>query len=54
VREQAFDDLVAWVEGGARPDGDDVLAADVSTLGLLRTSILHPEDPARRRTAPAR
>ena len=54
VREQAFDDLVAWVEGGARPDGDDVLAPDVSTLGLGRTPILHPEDPARRRTLPAR
>src|SRR2546426_2240929 len=54
VREQAFDDLVAWVEGGARPDGDDVLAADMSTLGLRRTSALHPEDPARRRPPPAR
>jgi pimeloyl-ACP methyl ester carboxylesterase len=48
VREQAFDDLVAWLERGTRPDGDDVLAADVSTLGLRWTRILHPEDPARR------
>jgi len=54
VREQAFDDLVAWVEGGARPDGDDVLAPDVSPLGLRRTPIIHPEDPARRRTPPKR
>ena len=49
VREQAFDDLVAWIERGVKPDGDDVLAADVSKLGLRWTSILHPDDPARRR-----
>lgn len=47
-REQAFDDLVAWIERGAKPDGDDVLAADVSKLGLRWTPILHPDDPARR------
>jgi pimeloyl-ACP methyl ester carboxylesterase len=45
VREQAFDDLVAWIEKGTKPDGDDVLAADVSTLGLRWTPIRHPEDP---------
>jgi len=49
VREQAFDDLVAWIERGVQPAGDDVLAADVSKLGLRWTSILHPDDPARRR-----
>jgi pimeloyl-ACP methyl ester carboxylesterase len=49
VREQAFDDLVAWIERGVKPDGDDVLATDVSKLGLRWTSILHPDDPARRR-----
>ncbi|HEY7437755.1 MAG TPA: hypothetical protein VIE41_21625 [Methylomirabilota bacterium] len=49
VREQAFDDLVAWIERGIQPAGDDVLAADVSKLGLRWTSILHPDDPARRR-----
>ncbi len=49
VREQAFDDLVAWIERGVKPDGDDVLAADVSKLGLRWTSILHPDDPTRRR-----
>ncbi len=49
VREQAFDDLVAWMERGAKPDGDDVLAPDVSTLGLRWTRVLHAEDPARRR-----
>ena len=49
VREQAFDDLVAWIERGAKPDGDDVLAPDVSTLGLRWTPVLHSDDPARRR-----
>ena len=49
VREQAFDELVAWIERGIKPDGDDVLAADVSKLGLRWTHILHPDDPARRR-----
>jgi len=48
-REQAFDDLVAWIEKGIKPDGDDVLAADVSTLGLRWTRIRHPEDPVQRR-----
>ena len=47
-REQAFDDLIAWIERGVKPDGDDVLAADVSKLGLRWTPILHPDDPARR------
>jgi hypothetical protein len=48
VREQAFDDLVAWIERGTRPDGDDVLGADPATLGLRWTPTLHPEDPTRR------
>ena len=48
-RERAFDDLVAWIERGIKPDGDDVLAADVSRLGLRWTSVLHAEDPARQR-----
>jgi hypothetical protein len=45
TREQAFDDLVAWIERGVRPDGDDVLAADLSRIGLRWTPILHPDDP---------
>ena len=45
MREQAFDDLVAWIERGVRPDGEDVLARDLSRLGLKWTPILHPEDP---------
>ena len=54
VREQAFDDLVAWIEKGTKPDGDDVLAADVSTLGLRWTPIRHPEDPVQRREPPGK
>jgi pimeloyl-ACP methyl ester carboxylesterase len=45
TREQAFDDLVAWVERGVRPDGEDVLARDLSRIGLKWTRILFPEDP---------
>jgi Tannase-like family of unknown function (DUF6351) len=45
TREQAFDDLVAWIERGVRPQGDDVLARDLSRVGLKWTPILYPEDP---------
>ena len=45
MREQAFDDLVAWIQGGARPEGEDVLAADLSRIGMKWTRVLHPEDP---------
>jgi hypothetical protein len=45
TREQAFDDLVAWIERGVRPDGDDVLASDLSRVGLRWTPVLHPDDP---------
>jgi pimeloyl-ACP methyl ester carboxylesterase len=45
MRERAFDDLVAWIEGGARPEGEDVLAPDLSRIGLKWTRVLHPEDP---------
>ncbi len=45
MREQAFDDLVAWIERGVRPAGEDVLAADLSRIGLRWTGQLHPEDP---------
>jgi len=47
VREQAFDDLVAWMERGVVPAGDDVLG-DVAKLGLRWTPALHPSDTARR------
>ena len=45
MREQAFDDLVAWMERGVRPQGEDVLATDLSRIGMKWTPILHPEDP---------
>src|SRR5262249_19404023 len=45
TREQAFDDLVAWMERGIKPTGDDVLATDMSTLGLRWAPVLHPQDP---------
>jgi hypothetical protein len=44
---RAFDDLVAWIERGQKPDGDDVLAPDLSQLGLRWTTPLLPDDPAR-------
>jgi pimeloyl-ACP methyl ester carboxylesterase len=45
TREQAFDDLVAWMERGVRPQGEDVLARDLSRIGLTWTPVLHPDDP---------
>jgi pimeloyl-ACP methyl ester carboxylesterase len=45
TREQAFDDLVAWIERGVRPQGEDVLATDLSRIGLKWTPVLHLEDP---------
>jgi hypothetical protein len=45
VREAAFDDLVTWIETGARPEGDDVLG-DPSQLGLRWTSLRHPKEVA--------
>ena len=45
TRRQSFDDLVAWIERGARPDGEDVLARDLSRIGLKWTPVLLLEDP---------
>jgi hypothetical protein len=45
VREQAFDDLVAWIERGVKPEGEDVLAPDLSRVGIKWTRLLHPADP---------
>jgi dienelactone hydrolase len=45
TREQAFDDLVTWIERGVRPRGEDVLAPDLSRVGLQWTPTLYPEDP---------
>jgi dienelactone hydrolase len=45
MREQAFDDLVGWVERGVRPAGEDVLASDLSRVGVRWTRYLLPNDP---------
>jgi hypothetical protein len=45
MRERAFDDLVAWIERGVRPEGEDVLAPDLSRVGLKWTPALLPDDP---------
>ena len=45
IFQPAFDDLVAWIERGVRPEGEDLLAADLSHIGLKWTPILHPDDP---------
>jgi len=49
VRDQAFDDLVTWLEKGVKPAGDDVLSADRATLGRRWTPRPHAADlaPAR-------
>jgi hypothetical protein len=45
TRERAFDDLVAWIERGVKPEGEDVLASDLSRIGMKWTPVFHPEDP---------
>ncbi len=42
--EQGFDDLVSWVEHGAKPAGDDFLAPDLTTLGQRWTHQILPGD----------
>ena len=42
---QAWDDLVGWVERGIKPEGDDVLSPDLSQIGLKWTVPLLPGDP---------
>jgi hypothetical protein len=44
-RNQAFDDLVAWLEGGVQPRGEDVLTADTAHLGVEWTTPMEPNDP---------
>ena len=45
TRERTFDDLVAWIERGVKPEGENVLAQDLSRIGMKWTPILFPEDP---------
>jgi hypothetical protein len=44
-RNQALDDLVAWLEQGVKPRGEDVLTPDLAHLGLEWTSPLEVDDP---------
>jgi len=44
-RNQAFDDLVAWLDTGVQPRGEDVLTADVAHLGLEWTNPMEADDP---------
>jgi pimeloyl-ACP methyl ester carboxylesterase len=44
---KAFDDLVAWVKTGTKPQGDDV-DGDLSNAGLTFTNPLRPNDPGGR------
>ena len=41
---QSFDDLVAWVHKGTKPDGDEVYG-DLSNAGMTFTNPLRPGDP---------
>ncbi len=43
-RTRAFDDLTAWVEGAARPAGDD-LSGDLTNVGRAFTQPLLDDDP---------
>jgi hypothetical protein len=47
---KAFDDLVAWVKTGQKPQGDDV-DADLANAGMTFTSPLRPNDPGGRTVA---
>jgi pimeloyl-ACP methyl ester carboxylesterase len=44
-RNLALDDLVAWLEHGVKPRGEDVLTSDVAHLGLEWTMPLEAGDP---------
>lgn len=45
---RAFDDLVRWVHGEARPEGDDVFG-DLADAGLKFTDPIRPGDPGIKR-----
>jgi pimeloyl-ACP methyl ester carboxylesterase len=50
---RAFDDLSAWVRGGKKPEGDEVLG-DLSNAGMRFTSPLRPGDPGTPRVSVTR
>jgi len=47
---RAFDDLVAWVKTGTKPQGDDV-EGDLTNAGMTFTNPLRPNDPGGRTVA---
>jgi len=47
---KAFDDLVAWVKTGTKPQGDDV-DGDLTNAGMTFTNPLRPNDPGGRTVA---
>src|SRR5262252_5188994 len=47
---KAFDDLVAWVQTGTKPQGDDV-DGDLTNAGMTFTNPLRPNDPGGRTVA---
>jgi pimeloyl-ACP methyl ester carboxylesterase len=49
---KAFDDLVAWVRQGTKPQGDEV-DGDLSNVGTKFTNPLRPGDPGGVRVAPS-
>lgn len=48
----AFEGMVAWAKGGAKPAGDDV-SADLANAGLQFTTPLRPGDPGTKSITPA-
>ena len=49
---KAFDDLVAWVKTGTKPQGDEV-DGDLTNAGMTFTNPLRPNDPGGRTVATA-
>jgi len=47
IRDEAFDDLVAWIDTGVKPAGDDVLNTPMAQMGRRWTPRPHPADSAR-------
>ena len=45
MREQASNDVVAWIGRGVRPRDEDVVVSHLSRIGLAWTPILRVDDP---------
>lgn len=44
IRDEAFENLVAWMEKGVKPAGDDVLGTPMAQIGRRWTPRPHPAD----------